>query len=291
MMIVACIGVRDEVELIGHCVNHLRMIGIDRFLVFDLSSADGTRDVLATYESCDFTVVDIPKNTSTKSLIEQSTRIIKTLDADWVFLVDADEFPLPKGGNVRNCKFLYNKDVARVSRFNVAIGSDGPLVPDVLAADQYDKIWLVVEPMENFRELIFQEASIPWIRAIPAPKIVARLNRFDGFTDGGHQILPTSGPPLRRVVPDDLIVAHLPITSLERFKTKIRNIRETLSLNQEHYASDAKLAWHWKRWLDLDQTGELEEEFRRSVWDETILDALKNEGVLRSARSMFDTGG
>ena len=61
--------------------------------------------------------------------IKRSTQAIKALEADWVVLLDADEFPLPKHGNMRNCSFLHDKDVANVLRYNVPVGGEGPLIP------------------------------------------------------------------------------------------------------------------------------------------------------------------
>ena len=49
MIIAAALGVKDEIELIERCIIHLQNIGIDLILACDVSSTDGTREVLERY--------------------------------------------------------------------------------------------------------------------------------------------------------------------------------------------------------------------------------------------------
>src|SRR5687768_15882601 len=52
----AVLGVKDEVELIGACVDRLRRIGVERIRVLDAGSTDGTLDVLASLAGPDLSV-------------------------------------------------------------------------------------------------------------------------------------------------------------------------------------------------------------------------------------------
>ena len=42
MSIAAHVGVKDEIELLPHCLTHLLAIGVDRLLVTDMGSTDGS---------------------------------------------------------------------------------------------------------------------------------------------------------------------------------------------------------------------------------------------------------
>ena len=47
MKIAACLGVKDEIELIRPVIAHLRRIGVDHVFASDAGSTDGTETVLA----------------------------------------------------------------------------------------------------------------------------------------------------------------------------------------------------------------------------------------------------
>jgi hypothetical protein len=48
------------------------------------------------------------------------------------------------------------------------------------------------------------------------------------------------------------------------------------------------VAWHWKRWSLLLETGHLREEFERQVLDEELVASLFKAGVIRTAAAIFD---
>jgi hypothetical protein len=47
MTIAACLGVKDEVDLIGPAIAHLRRIGVSHIFASDAGSTDGTETILA----------------------------------------------------------------------------------------------------------------------------------------------------------------------------------------------------------------------------------------------------
>ena len=46
LRIAAILGVKDEVELIEGTIAHLRAIGVELIVVWDVNSTDGTQDIL-----------------------------------------------------------------------------------------------------------------------------------------------------------------------------------------------------------------------------------------------------
>jgi hypothetical protein len=117
---------------------------------------------------------------------------------------------------------------------------------------------------------------------------MARPERIGGLTDGMHDVIANDGPPLRHHVPDDLVIAHLPFTTLPRFEQKVANIRKSIEIHDAYW--DGELAWHWRRWLALADEGRIGEEFARQVFDAEEITTLLSSGTVRSAAHMLSGG-
>jgi hypothetical protein len=107
MRLAAHIGVKDEIELLPHCIAHLRTIGVD-----------GTREYLQEQEGVDFHV-----------LHSSNAAAIRECSADWVLAIDADEFPLTSSGDLREALAGVEADALRIPRYNVVLGPQGPCHP------------------------------------------------------------------------------------------------------------------------------------------------------------------
>ncbi|WP_092665866.1 glycosyltransferase family 2 protein [Agrococcus carbonis] len=95
--------VRDEADVIAATIEHHLAEGIDRILVTDNASVDGTREILAEYARiAPVTVFDDPEHR--KQQAEVVTRMARQAatehGADWVINGDADEFVLAREGTV-----------------------------------------------------------------------------------------------------------------------------------------------------------------------------------------------
>src|SRR6266404_8843647 len=102
MKIAAHLGVKDEVDLIERAIVHLRAIGVDTIVVCDMCSTDGTFEVLERYRSNEFEIIQLSNRTPTKTWLLQNYELIKAVDADWILLLDADEFWLPSSGSLKD---------------------------------------------------------------------------------------------------------------------------------------------------------------------------------------------
>jgi hypothetical protein len=116
------------------------------------------------------------------------------------------------------------------------------------------------------------------------PKVAARVACVGHMHDGGHGV-DGVGESLRRAVANDLLIAHLPFTTLERFARKVANIRRVFAVHDGYFGRD--LAWHWRRWLALDTPAAIADEFRRQCFDEAQRALLRDAGALHTAREMF----
>ena len=283
--IAAYLGVKDEAELVEAAIAHLRAIGVDHIVACDMGSTDGTWEVLEAYRSSDdFWLVRLDDCASDyfevwdRTVVEQ----VKQTGADWAIFLDADEFWIPASGKLKECAVLDGSDLLSVARFNVPLGPAGPMLPDRLVPSRYDELLCLVRPIPNFHAYLMDNPQSPWIEGVPNPKAMARpsrIARLNGW--GAHDIVPAGGQPVRRAVPSDLMIAHLPFTTRSRFARKVKNIRRIFAAHEHRFGRDT--AWHWRRWLELADKGELDEEFQRTVFTTELIDDLRQQGVIRSA--------
>jgi hypothetical protein len=285
MMIGALLGVKDEVELIGRTIDHLRSIGVDRIVACDLQSTDGTFDVLLERQADDLTVVRLSDcELSPEAWVARERELMAGMHADWCIFLDADEFWLPSTGSLKTC-VQQAADALSVARYNVPLGPLGPYCGDTLLPSAYHELFLFVQTIPQFQEYLNRHPEAAWSRGVPMRKVMARPSRIRGLTIGQHAALPNGDEPLTVVEPHDLLIAHLPFTTFARFERKVANIRRAIEAQPDFFTG--QMAWHWKRWVRSYEAGELAEEFARQVLDDAAIDAFRRDGIVRSACEML----
>lgn len=289
MKIVANVGVCDEIELIEAHLEHLAWIGVDHVFVTDTGSTDGTAEILrarAADGSLDLIEVDSSDPEAFHFANRMLHATIERWNPDWVLFSDADEFHLPRDGSLRDLLEGTRADVLRVPRFNLVLGPAGPCWPRPPRPANYPGLDLVVRPIPRFQEHLRAHPETPWILGFAAPKIVARpAALLQGIEMGAHRVATAERAEPLTEASRDLLIAHLPITTRERFLRKMANIEQVFRRVGHLYQGTQ--AWHWRRWLDLWQRGEAEAEYERQLFDAERLAALRSEGVVASAAEWF----
>lgn len=287
--IAAHVGVKDEISLIGPCIAHLRAIGVGQIVVHDIASTDGTRDWLARNEGPDLRVID-SLDTATDADMQATTLAgIAGLEADWLLMLDADEFPLPKGGDLRACLAETQADVLRVARYNVVLGPDGLQMPLPPSPADYARIDLYAGTDKTYRKQLEGNPMLTWLRFVPLPKVMVRMSaRIAGFAAGMHDALPADGIDLAYATAPDIVTAHVALSDYPRFADKVDNIRAMFARHEATLA--ANFGWTWKRWAAQAEAGTLRGEFDRSVLSEAQIKALRAEGVIASVAELLERG-
>ena len=292
MRITAVLSVKDEVELIGDCVEHLRRIGVSQIIAHDGGSTDGTLAKLKSYEAPpDFIVHQFDDTHPVVALAEANANNRAAIDAsrpDWVLYLDADEFWIPASGRLQDCASLADADVLDVRRFNVPLTPAGAAMPLPAEPGRYAELDLFVKSVPQLRLTMQADPRFAWIRGVPLPKIMARPDSYESVRAGWHQIVPVAGREPRRCVPADLLVAHLPFTTRSRFARKLANIRRLL---QAPIAQAEFKGWHWRRWGEIEEQAGVDAEFDLQIFRPGRIEKLRARGVIRSAADLFALGG
>lgn len=288
MRIAANLGVLDEVELIEFCIQHLRAIGVDIIVVMDLGSIDGTADRLVGFaKDPDVTVIRLPQDEDPwgfPARIYEKT--IAEFAVERVLFLDADEFWLPKSGNLKTTATLAAADALSVRRLNIPLVAGRPVLPTDLSPAGYHDLYLVASGRTNADRALERECDLVWIMTEGAPKTIVNPAKVDGVGLGHHQVINKQGTQPNVVRPDDLIIAHAPFSTSARFRRKLENIDRSLATFGHRLVGPQ--AWHWRRWLQIAHEGRVDQEFGRQILTEEQFQAHLRDGTIQSAASVLE---
>lgn len=287
MKIVAHMGVKDEVELVESCLRHLRMIGVDKIIACDMGSTDGTLALLRKDCAPDLEVLSLEDIDADgiEALKEKNVAAIRRSGADWAMFLDADEYWLPATGRIHDCASLEGNDLLTVGRYNIVREGSSPNPPP-MDARNYDRLLLYARQVEGFRQKFEVGTAPPWIQYVPVSKVMVRPSCIGAIGTGGHAVAASGDQPLQRAQPGDLLIAHLPFTTKERFARKINNVRRIFGVHDQYFG--VNMAWHWRKWLELDTEAKVTAEFSRQIIAPRELTNLRAQGAIRSAAEMLD---
>jgi len=287
MRIVAVVGVLDEVDLIEGCVDHLGRIGVERILLNDRGSTDGTLELassLARVVPIDVHHAGVDDSVDLSTWSRPQLDWARSVNADWVLFLDADELWLSASGSVEQQLAAAKAHAVLVRRYNVVVTVEGPRLPQLITPDSLEDLDVYVEPTTVPDDPEAADSHLRWIRGTPMPKVAARPQSVMELDAGHHGARLADGLEEAPDTATGLLIAHLPFTTFERFERKVRNIRETIRRYPDFFVG--KRAWHWRRWATLSDSG-LRREFDAQVVSQHELESLRTRGSIRSAAELL----
>lgn len=297
--IAAYLSVKDEAGIIHDTISHLRSIGVDYIIACDISSTDGTAELLRAYESDNFHLVTISDDAMGSRVSAEESWSLKSFTqfnnapADWVIFLDADEFWLPASGNLKGCRALLLADIVTVRRLNIVLGPDGPMTPFPMKPEQYDQVLLYADPIRDNRKHMRAGSNLSWIRGEVMPKIMAKSGKIQALTPGMHNAVVPQDVSVRRMTADDVVIAHLALSTRERFYRKVANVRDIYTKNGIDLSAAGEtwqeygIAWHWRRWASMRAPLDLANEFERNVLSADELSKFRHAGIIRPASDIL----
>jgi hypothetical protein len=88
------------------------------------------------------------------------------------------------------------------------------------------------------------------------PKIICQLDGLNSIAAGNHSVDHAAGPA---TLTHSIHIYHFPLRPLARFLRKIEFARQHFSHQSE---ADSGTAWHWRRWMNQQDLGLFEAEYR-----------------------------
>jgi glycosyltransferase involved in cell wall biosynthesis len=276
---------RNEVDIIRTNVLYHLSLGLDRLLVVDNGSSDGTDQVLRELGKD-------PRVRWTRDeglfyhghIATELAREAFREGADWVVPIDADEFWHAPGGNFRGVLEESEAGALRARLLNFFQRREQrESAPDALLYMTRRIREPVVTERGNrklARELV-ESHKISKLE-IELKKWVSRPTADIEIVFGNHKVERVAG--LKRES-HEIVCLHAPIRSRVRLDGKAE-----VGERSEETGSDPNQGWHVKRWRRLRDEGRLEQEWgansyagefldvygvrRKTVFDPTLRDAV-----------------
>lgn len=206
MNLVMTLLIRNEADIIRQNLDYHRAQGVDRFLIMDHGSVDGTLDILRAYERKGMVEIfhqDDPGYYQSRWVSWMARRARTHWRADWVINNDADEFWWPLQGDLKTA-------LASV-----------PSGVDVLCAERHN-----YRPLGHCSESVLEAMFFREARSVNAlgeplqPKACHRGHHAVEVTQGNHHahfpgsVCQEQGAPLE--------IFHFPVRSVSQIERKIR---------------------------------------------------------------------
>ncbi|QWK80003.1 glycosyltransferase family 2 protein [Ochrobactrum sp. BTU1] len=251
MKIIGILLQRDEIDVVlFNVLYHLNVVGLDRLIVGDNGSTDGSREALHKLERVDprLIVIDMPGEFEQALRVNELYQLAISLGADWILPLDADEFLPMKRSKLANV--LRETDSLAVEmEINNFVQRRGALHKRLrnLASMLYRAPILGSKSeamaLVNSGEVGFVEAAYP-------PKFLWRANKQLSLLKGNHGADICLGN-----VPICIPLYHAPLRSKASIFSRVASIARLESGTPD-------TAWHIKRLIDVN----VEEEWRRNSY-------------------------
>jgi glycosyltransferase involved in cell wall biosynthesis len=271
--------VRNEEDIIADNIHFHASVGVDAFVVLDNASDDNTADIVRSLQDqYDITMMYEPAKTYRQR--QWVTRLAhfakKKLGADWVMSNDADEFWVPKSGNLKSG--LDRKgSVVRCPRYNMM------MTREMVGADQpyYTSTLHVRNPIQwDYEDTDFQQTMATYLRAVPE-NVAVNLHGFIRMLSGNHSAWHIARG-FKRTWSDNITVYHYPIRDYEGFEKRIIDRREIIRSPE----ATRVLSKRYQIWSDLYDQNRL-----REVYDRFLLTGGDIETFIKTGILVEDTAG
>lgn len=251
MILAMALLVRDEADIVAQNIRFHLAQGVDRIIVTDNGSIDGTRDILADFERQDvLKLIDEPgRDYSQWRWMTRMAHIARDdMGADWLLPNDADEFWWNGGKSLKDAITKEtegsNVSIMKCQRLNMFYGRDCPS----------NTLWnrgIIFRhsspvPPECLRDFMNDPRNHPHFFSYRLPgKVLLRSRGLKTIHQGNHGAdydidVSQTDTAIR--------IYHFPVRSLNQFASKSCNGGSAYARNT-HLPNST--GWHKRRWYNL----------------------------------------
>jgi hypothetical protein len=261
-MIVMTLVVRDEIDIVAATIEHHLAAGVDRIIVTDHRSVDGTSDVLADYANLGVLELrreDGPAFRQAAWTTAMARQAATRFGASWVINGDADEFLWPPTGVAA---------LLKSARASCLVVERDNLVEDPATDSSWP--WPSRLVLRDTRSLRNEGKRI-------APKMIHVADPEASVGPGAHTVSgPLIGPPS---ADRPLRILHFPDRGFSQYRQKISNGAAAV----EAADLDGRICRHWR-----DEAERLKDGTFANVYSAGRLTAAEVESGLASGRMVRD---
>jgi glycosyltransferase involved in cell wall biosynthesis len=252
---------RDEEDIVRENLDFHLSQGVDRVIVTDNGSEDGTVEILREYEERGVVrlVLEPADDYSQGRWVTRMARLAAGEGADWVINNDADEFWWPRSGTLRSTFEGLGPDVG------ILVAHRANFAP---RPEDGRPFW---ERM-TLRE---RESLNPLGKPLP-PKVAHRADPAVTVVQGNHRV---EGVELGERVDDGSIeILHYPMRTYAQFENKIVKGGRAYARNRELPDRTGRT---WRRLYERWEAGELRDYYEGQLASEGSGDELVEDPRLR----------
>lgn len=273
---------RDEADIISENIRFHATNGVDKFVVTDNSSKDGTREILDDLsDDFDITVIDEPSLSIDQDLwVSRMAKWIGANDhCDWIINNDADEFWLPQGGCLKTEIVRSTSSVEGGHGIGVLTCSRQNMIGSRETAS--GKGFVFYQNRFAVRKNILSgEDCSKWdegngniiFRKVPG-KIITKPEGLIGIGIGNHHA-HHEGDIARCT---GIRIFHYPLRSYTQFESKVVNYGSSLENNTRWPENVSK---HLRYWYECFKAGSLRDQYDLYVLSQQSLIELSEKGIL-----------
>jgi glycosyltransferase involved in cell wall biosynthesis len=265
--------VRNEADVIRLSIRHHLALGLDRVLVIDNGSTDGTVDLLERLSREDSRIQwrSDAGQFHQVSLRTELAREAFRQGANWVVPFDADEFWWAENGNLKATLAVSTAGALYVPVVNFVQRRD------CLSPSEDGLLTMTRRPLRplNVPRSSVENGEIAYVEMQHPPKWLSRPTPEITIGLGNHMVSGAAGPAAEGL---GLAVLHAPLRSRDCLNHKANH--GARALQRDEQADQEERSWHLKRWARLSATSAMDREWTANSYVGTSLNVYGSEHPL-----------